>query len=422
MKYTKKILKNGLRLVTVPLKDNPTVTAMVLVEAGSNYEKKEQNGLSHFLEHMCFKGTEKRPRSIDISSELDGIGATYNAFTSNEFTGYYAKASKRHTDTVLDVVSDIYLNPIFREDELDRERGVIIEEINMYEDLPQRTVHDEFGALLYGDTSAGRPILGPKENIRSFRVEDFYAYRDKHYVAEATTVVVAGDIDEKVIAKKVEKLFEDMRTGKKGKKDKVKDAQKSPAIRVRFKKTDQAHLVLGVRGFGLSHKDRVVANVIGGILGAGMSSRLWHRLREEMGVCYYAKAGHDSYTDHGSFIAFAGVDTKRVEEVIQVILEEFKKLTVEEVGDKELKKVKESLNGGMMMGLEASDDVADFFGFQELLQNEIKKPKEVAEKVRGVTAKDIKRVAKKLMVDKNLNLAIVGPYKDGKKFEKVLKF
>jgi len=233
---------------------------------------------------------------------------------------------------------------------------------------------------------------------------------------------VAGDIDEKEITKKVEKLFSDMRTGKKGKKDKVKDVQSSPAVRVRFKQTDQAHLVLGVRGLSLSHKDRAVARVIAGILGAGMSSRLWHRLREEMGVCYYARATHNSRTDHGSFIAFAGVDIKRIEEVIGVILEEFKKLTIEEVGEKELKKVQESLNGGMMMSLEASDEVAEFFGFQELLQGEIKKPKEVADKVRAVTAKDVMRVAKKLMVDKNLNLAVVGPYKDGKKFESILKF
>lgn len=201
MNYHKTILKNGLRVITVPMEKSPTVTVFVLVEAGSEYEEKEENGLSHFLEHMCFKGTKRRPNCSDLSQELDEIGAVYNAFTSNEYTGYYAKAQFDQVDKILDIVSDMYLNPILPQAEIEKERGVIIEEINMYEDLPQRKVQNVLSDLVYGDQPAGRTILGPKENINKFNREDFLNYRAKHYVAEATTLIVAGNFSEtKILA------------------------------------------------------------------------------------------------------------------------------------------------------------------------------------------------------------------------------
>ena len=200
MKFNKTILKNGLRVITVPMKDNPTVTVLMMVEAGSKYETKEINGLSHFLEHMCFKGTTKRPKAIDISQELDTVGAQYNAFTSQEYTGYYAKADFKHLDLLLDVVSDMYLNPIFEDKEIEKEKGVIIEEINMYEDLPHRKVQEIFMKLLYGDQPAGWDIAGTKDNIKNIKRSDFLDYRRKHYVPSATTLVVAGRFDEKKVS------------------------------------------------------------------------------------------------------------------------------------------------------------------------------------------------------------------------------
>lgn len=423
MKFKKKILENGLRVVVVPLEDNPTVTVMTLVEAGSKYEEKSINGLSHFLEHMCFKGTERRPEASMISRELDAIGAQYNAFTSQECTGYYAKASARHFGKVLDIVADMYINPIFKQSEIDKERGVIIEEINMYEDLPMRTVHDVYGELLYGeDQPAGRTILGPKENIKKFTSEDFRTYRDKHYVAQATTVIVAGNVEPGAVFKDVEKAFAGMSTDKKVLKKKTRDVQSKPAIKTRYKKTDQAHLVLGVRGLPLNHKDKVVANVLAGVLGKGMSSRLFAKLRDEMGVCYYVRAGHNEYTDHGDFSIATGVSTDRVAEVVSVLIDELRRLTKEEVPADELKKTKEILTGGLMLNLESSDDIADYFGFQEIFGLDIKKPKEAAKKIREVTSKDLIRLAKKLIKTDTLNLAVIGPYKDGKKFETLLKF
>jgi predicted Zn-dependent peptidase len=218
MKFNKKTLENGLRIITVPMVDNPSVTVLVMVEAGSKYENKTTNGLSHFLEHMVFKGTPRRPKAIDISKELDSIGSHYNAFTTQEFTGYYAKVDKRHLDTVIDVVSDMYNNPLFDEEEIKKEKGVIAEEIKMYQDLPQQHVQDVFMELLYGDTPTGWNVAGTVENVKSFTREDFIKYRSQHYLASSTIVVVSGSIDENETIGKIEKAFGNISTDSKSKK------------------------------------------------------------------------------------------------------------------------------------------------------------------------------------------------------------
>ncbi len=421
MKHQKKVLKNGLRVIFVPLKENPTVTVLVMVEAGSKYETKEINGLSHFLEHLCFKGTEKRPKPTDISGELDGIGAEYNAFTSQEFTGYFAKAHRKHANRLLDIVADLYQNPIFRTEDIDRERGVIIEEINMYEDLPQRQVHETYMELLYGDQPAGWSIAGPKEVIRRLSQEEFISYRNKHYVSKATTVVISGAFDRAQILKQIQEKFSGMSSGKKHSKIKVQESQQKPQVRIKEKKTDQAHLILGFRSMGVTHKDELIASFIAAILAGGMSSRLFVRLREKMGVCYYVKAFQDSYTDHGSLFVATGVDTKRVQEVIRALLEEYTRLTKELISDEELNRVKESVIGKMILGLEASDDVAEYIGIQEILRTSIVSPEERAKKIRAITANDIRRVARKIITEKRMNLALIGPFNNVNHFTSILK-
>ena len=251
MNYKKKVLKNGLRVIAVPMKASPSVTVMSLIEAGSKYENKQNNGISHFLEHMCFKGTEKRLKAIDISREFDAMGAQNNAFTSQEVTGYWAKASNKHTDQILDIISDMYLRPTFPVADLETEKGVIVEEINMYEDLPNRLVHEVFDELLYGDQPAGWSVAGTRENVRGFERDDFVNYRKNHYVASATTVVVAGDIDPALIFKKVSKAFDGMPVTKKVGKKKVVEKQNGPMVKLRFKETDQTHLVIGFRAYDL---------------------------------------------------------------------------------------------------------------------------------------------------------------------------
>lgn len=422
MKFSKKVLKNGLRVITIPMKDNPTATVLVLVATGSKYEKKEVNGISHFLEHMCFKGTEKRPKAIDISRELDAIGSQYNAFTAQEYTGYYAKSDAKHFNKILDVVSDIYLNSTFPEAEMEKEKGVIIEEINMYEDMPNRHVQDLIMKLLYGDTPAGWNIAGDKENILKMKRSDFVKYKGEHYLPGSTVLVVAGQVNEAQVLKEVNKIFGSAKSGKKAGKLKVREMQSKPGVLVKFKDTDQTHFVLGVRSYDFFSKKSIIITVLGGILGGGMSSRLFQKLREEMGVGYYVRAYNDAYTDHGFFQISAGVDNKRIDEVLDAVIFECNRLKNELVSLDELNKVKECLIGNTKLGLESSDDIANFYGGQELLKGEMKSVEDKAREIRKVTAKDIQKIAREIFVDKKLNLALIGPFKDGKKFLAKLKF
>lgn len=422
MKFSKKVLKNGLRVVTIPMKDNPTATVLVLVEAGSKYEEKKLNGISHFLEHMCFKGTVKRPKAIDISKELDALGSQYNAFTAQEYTGYYAKSDAKHFSKIFDIVTDIYLNSTFPEIEMEREKGVIIEEINMYEDMPQRHVQDLMMKLLYGDTPAGWNIAGEKKNILEMKRDNFIKYKKAHYLPEATVLIVAGAVQERQVMNEVNEIFGSMERGRKIGKIKVKEKQKKPQVLINFKKTDQTHFVLGARSLNLFSKKNAILSVLGGVLGGGMSSRLFQKLREEMGVGYYVRAYNDAFTDHGFFQVSAGVDNKRIDEVIKAVLDECNKLKNIKVNEEELNKVKECLIGNMKLSLESSDDIANFHGGQELLKHEIISAEKKAEEIRKVTADQVQALSKEIFQNNKLNLALIGPFKEKDKFLKILKF
>ena len=406
------------------MKDNPTVTVLVLVETGSKYETKAKNGISHFLEHMCFKGTDKRPSAYVISTELDGLGSQSNAFTSQEYTGYYAKSDAKHFKQIFDIVSDVYLNSNFPESEIEKEKGVIVEEINMYEDMPHRHVQDLFSELLYGNQPAGWNIAGSRENVRAMTRADFVQYKKEHYVPKATTVIVAGKVKEKDVEREIERVFGSLKSTAKSSKIATKDEQKKPAVLVGFKKTDQTHFVLGVRSFDAYDKRNAVLSVLGVILGGGMSSRLFIKLREELGVAYYVRAGNDASTDHGAFQISAGVSNDRVQEVVTEILKECAKLKTELVPKAELDKAKEYIAGNMKLELESSDAWANFYGGQEVMRKKILGPEEVEARIRKVTAKDIQAVAKEIFADKNLNLALIGPFeeKDKAAFASKLSF
>ncbi len=422
MKFKKTILKNGLRVITVPMKGNPAVTVMAMVETGSKYETKEINGLSHFLEHMMFKGTPKRPTATSISVELDSLGASYNAFTSTEYTGYYAKVENRHLDKALDIISDLYLNPLFKQEEIDKEKGVIIEEIKMYNDLPQSQVDEVFDNLLYGDVPAGWPVIGPEENIRKFKREDFLEYRKNHYVAESSIVVVSGDIKEKEVVNKIEKLFKNIPTTKNQEKLPVRQSQDKVQVRIKYKDTSQTHLMLGFRSFDVNDKRGPIMSVLNTILGQGMSSRLFTKMRDDLGICYYVRSIHDTFTDHGYLAVRAGVDNTRVKIAIENIMIEIEKLKNELVTKQELKKAKDFISGNMALGLETSDSRADYVGFQELLKRNIKTPEEKLKEINKVTPKQIKDLANEILIEKSLNLAMIGPFKDKNEFESLLKF
>ena len=410
--YKKYVLKNGMRIVLVPQAGAAAATVLMLVEAGSEYETKDINGISHFLEHLCFKGTKKRPSSNVISSELESLGASYNAFTGQQYTGYFAKVASGKLNDALDIVSDLYLNPVIDAGELEKEKGVIIEEMNMYEDMPARKVHENFYELLYGDQPAGWLIAGQKDVIRKMTRENVIAYRAAHYVPQATVVVVAGNFKQAPVLKRIKTLFAKMPAGVKSKKDPVKEMQTAPASHVHFKASDQTHVVVGFRAFPLSDKRRFALEVLSDILGGGMSSRLFHRLRDELGAAYYVNTGADLFTDHGFFAASAGIDNARVQLVIEVIVEEFKKLKCVPVSAEELRKSKNHLTGKMQLGLETSDALASFYGDQEVLRSDIMSADKIIKNIKSVTAKDVMNVARDLFITKHLNVGMIGPLKE----------
>ena len=415
MSYSKTVLPNGLRVILAPQKDSVAATILVLVEAGSKYETKEINGLSHFLEHMCFKGTTRRPKAIDIAGELDGLGADYNAFTSQEYTGYYVKVQFEKAGQALDIISDLYLNPVFEPAEIEKEKGVVIEEINMYEDLPPRKVADVFTDLLYGDQPAGWDIAGKKEIIQKLKKEDFLKYRTEHYVAKATLIVVAGAFDEKEFREGIQNHFKGITVAKKFGKVKTIESQLKPDVKIQYKKSDQTHFVLGSRAFDLYDSRKYALDVLGDILGGGMSSRLFQKIREELGAAYYVRADSNLSTDHGYFAVASGVDHKKFDLVVGAILEELKRVANENVPDAELQRSKDHLAGKLLLGLETSDSLASFYGIQGILNEEIQNPDDLLKKITSVTADEIRAVAKDIFVDSKLNLAVIGPYEEKNK-------
>jgi len=350
------------------------------------------------------------------------MGAEHNAFTSQEYTGYYGKADAKRCDDLIEILSDMYLNPLIDKDEMEREKGVIIEEIRMYNDLPQSVVGHLFAELLYGDQPAGWKIIGTEENIRLCTRDQVVKYRRDHYKSDSTVVVVSGSFDESTIIKKIENYFGNIETGPNKPKLAVIEEQTFPQIKTLFKETDQTHLVIGVRTFSVKDKRIPTLRVLSAILGKGMSSRLFSKMRNELGICYYINASNDSSTDHGELAISAGVDNSRVEEGVRGILAECKRMREELVPESELQKVKDYISGITMLGLETSDARADYCGHKEILKGEIESPEEALKQVHAVTAEDVKRLANEIFVDKGLNMALVGKFKDGSQFKDYFKF
>lgn len=419
--YQKHTFKNGLRLVTVPMKKIKAVTVLVLVGTGSKYETREINGISHFLEHMFFKGTKKRPNALAIAETLDMVGGDYNAFTGKEHTGYWAKTDNEHLDLALDWVSDMFLNSKIEQKEIEREKGVVLEEINMYLDTPTRYIWRIWEALLYGNQPAGWLVLGRKEVIRKLKRKDFIDYLSNHYSAKNTVIAVAGNINSQDIRRKVQKYFKNIKTNQHKNKKLVVEKQKKPNLLIHYKKTDQTHLFLGTRGYGIFHPDKYVLNILSVILGGNMSSRIWIEIRERHGLSYYVRTGTDIYTDTGTLYTRAGVDNKRVEKAIQIIIKNYKLIKNKKISAKELKKAKDFIKGRSILAMEESDEQAIFYADQELLENKILTLEEKFAKIEEVTASDIQRVAKNIFKPEKLNLALIGPFKDKKRFEKLLK-
>jgi predicted Zn-dependent peptidase len=421
--YKKTILDNGLRVITIPMKNVNSVTVLILVGTGSKYETKDINGISHFLEHMFFKGTKKRPNTLEISETLDNVGGEYNAFTSKEVTGFYAKVDKSHCDIALDWITDIFLNSKFNEKEMEKEKGVIIEEVNMYLDTPTAYIGDLWESLLYGDQPAGWRVIGEKENILSFNRKKVVDYYQAHYSLSNTIVCVAGAITTNKIEEKIKEYFKDKKKSKETQKIGVKEYQKEPAVLIHNKKTDQTHFCLGVRAYDLFDKRRYALALLSIILGGNMSSRLFIKVRERNGLAYSIHTSVDSTTDAGYLVTQAGIDHKNLEKSVKLILQEYKDLKLKKITEKELQKAKDYLKGTTSLSLDSSDSQASFYSVQELLEKKILTPKEKFKKIDEVSTDDIKKIAEDIFLPEKLNLAVIGPFeqKDYGKLKKLLK-
>lgn len=417
------MLPNHLKVVTWPSPQAHAVAVLVLVRTGSRYETRNINGISHFLEHMMFKATKKRPSNLEIVKELDGVGATYNAFTGKEYTGFYVVVDPHHLDIALDMLSDILINSTIPLEEVEKERGVIIEEINMYLDDPMRHIGDLWEKLLYGDQPAGWFIAGEKETIASMPREEFVRYFTDQYTALNSVVCIAGNFNTSKIRKKVSEYFAKtpMRAPRRT-KPKTKEEQEVPNILVQHRKTDQMHLMLGVRGYSVFNSRKYALSVLEVILGGNMSSRLWHEIREQRGLAYYVSSENEFYTDSGFFVTRAGVNVSKTEETIRLILNEYRNVAYDGVREEELSMAKSFLVGKLHLGIETASQKASFMGLQEVLIKEVLTSKEIERNILKVSPLDIKSVAKDIFKNNKLNLCLVGPVEDEERLRKLLTF
>lgn len=419
--FKKITLKNGLRILVVPQKSTQAVTVLVLVGTGSKYEQRELNGISHFLEHMFFKGTKKRPDKVELAEVLDKVGGAYNAFTGQEYTGYWAKVKAEYFELALDWVSDIFLHSLLPQKEIEKERGVILQEINMRYDDPMSYVQELWQKVLYGDQPAGWPIAGTKESIGNVQRQYLLQYMRSQYKASNTVVCIAGNIKVSEAIKKTKHYFAPIAEGEFQKKPAVGEQQWEPQVLLHERKTDQTHLCLGVRGYNLFHPMKYAYEILGVLLGGMMSSRLFVEVRERLGIAYYIRTSIELDTDTGYLVTAAGVEHQSVKKAIQTILREYKKMAMKKIAPAELRKAKDYLKGTSALMLEPSDAKASFYGMQELLERRILTPEEIYKKIDKVNASQVQAVARGLFRKNRLNLALVGPYKEEKEFQELMK-
>ncbi|MBN1778771.1 MAG: insulinase family protein [Candidatus Buchananbacteria bacterium] len=421
--YQEKKLANGLKLILSPLKETKAVTVLILLPVGSRYETKEINGVSHFIEHLMFKGTAKRPNTLAISKALDAVGAEYNAFTSKDHTGYYVKVAADKIELAFDILSDMLLNSIFDTKEIDKERGVIVEEINMYEDNPLMYIQSVFEQITFGaDQPLGQQIAGPRSVIKNVSREKIIAYRDKFYNPANMIVTVAGNFDAKKVTALSQKYFSTPKNKIVEQKFKpVKITQTKPQIDLLHKKTEQVNLCLGFPAFRLGDPKIYPLLLLAIILGGNMSSRLFINVREKEGLAYFIRASVDSYQDIGTIFVQAGLDRKRIKQAISLILLELKKIKKDGATSEELQSAKEFVKGKLVLDLEDSENIADWLGKQQLLLNKIILPSEYLKKIMAVKSSDIKKIANEIFVTKKINLALIGPYKNKEEFKPLLK-
>jgi predicted Zn-dependent peptidase len=414
-------LPSGLRLVLLPRSERQVVTFMVLIGVGSRYETEEQSGLSHFLEHMFFKGTERRPKTEQIAEAIEKLGGAFNAFTSEEVTAYHVTCAAEHLAEAAEVVADILLRPLFPAEEIERERGVITEEIRMYTGIPMRHIDHLWTRALYGGHPLGRRVDGSEATVAALQRADFSDYVDKHYHTGNTVVSVAGKFEPAVVRSLTADLFKSLPMGAAT----VPEAAPEPLPRQRVvseRRTDleQTQLMVGVPGLSLKDERRWAGELLAAILGGGMSSRLFLSVRERAGLAYVVRTSLQLLTDTGSLVTQAGVRTEAAAKAAKLILAEYDKIQQELVLEEELNKVKEMTYGHMMLGLEETTSLATAAGGEELLEDQVLTPQEIKEKLWAVSREDIRQVAQELLAPPRRALAVLGPQPEMRAFEEVI--
>lgn len=424
MDYKIKKLTNGLRVLTVEMPSLESVTISIWVKTGSRNEKKQHNGISHFLEHMVFKGSKKRPTAREISQVVDSMGGEFNAGTSKDWTNFYIKSRAGNLEMALDVLSDMVFNPILDSKEIEREKGTIVEEIRMYEDTPMYRIGDVFEQLAFEGNPLGWDIAGIEKTVRSIKRADFDAYRREYYYPENILITVAGGVKESTTLNLIKKYLKNV-VSKKRENNISKDfkiVQTKPKSKLYSKKKEQAHFIVGFLGEGRGYENRFAQGILSAILGGGMSSRLFIEVRERRGLAYSVRTSVDRYSDVGYIGTYAGVDPKKADEALKIILDQSYGLASGKfpITPKELTKSKEYIKGHLALALEDTKDVGSFFGEQALFLKEVLTPEEIYKKIDKITVSDVLKEAKKLLVPERLNFAVIGPYNSSNKFDKVI--
>lgn len=419
--YKKIVLNGGLRLLVSPVKTTRIVSVNVFVKIGSRYETIDNNGITHFIEHMLFRGTDKRPDTLSITKEIEGVGGQINAAVAPEYNHFYVNLLNKHFEKALDVLSDNLFNSRFDKKDIEIERKTILEEIKMHKDNPRRHIWEVFNKLLYGRQPLGFSISGEENVLKRISRANMINYWQKNFVSANTIISIAGNVNIEKTKVLVNKYFGEIKKRNTIEFTPIKEAQKKPAASLCYKKTEQTHLCIGTRTHKHTHPDYYILKIANAILGGTMSSRLFTILRGQRGLVYSVVSGNSFFADTGNLVVNAGVGHENVEETIKIILDEFDRLKNEDVKEEELKRAKNYLIGSLYMALDSSSGVANYVGGQELYLEKVILPEKVAKMVKKVTAEDIRRVANNIFRKNNLNLALIGPFREKRKFKKILE-
>ena len=412
IKFEKKVLDNGLRVILAPMETTGAVTMQIAVKTGSRNENKDINGVSHFLEHLFFKGTKRRPKAGQIMKELDRIGAGHNAFTSKEMTCFWVKTASKDFDVGLDILSDMFLNPIFKQKEIDKEKGVVLQEISMCEDDPSRMVWDLLENVAYGDQPMGWDILGTGDNIKKISRDKIIKYRSKNYLAGNAVVVVVGNFDASKVWKDIKNIFGGIRKGKNKEPQKTFINQNTPQVKIRDKKTDQTHMMLAFRAYDMYDERRYPLGLLSLIFGGNTSSRLWMEIREKLGLAYYVSSFSEKSFDCGYLGIAAGVAHENMEKTVKIAGKILADIGKKGISKKELDDAKSCLRGQTALSLESTDSIASYLAGRELFYNEIIQPEDELKKFEKVTQSDILKVARDIFKPEKINMAVIGKHEN----------